>query len=154
MKEIVSELQSLITIYSSRLSGIPEVQFSAKPLPHKWSKKEIIGHMCDSAQNNIRRFITGQYEQGKIIYQQDFWVQASGYQSMPSANVIRLWELLNRQVISILTSMPPASYNKEVDTGHETVSLRSLEWLAADYVRHMKHHLNQIFPGSFNVVYP
>jgi hypothetical protein len=51
-------------------------------------------------------------------------------------------------------NMPAENYSKQCDTGKTEVNLRTLEWLADDYIKHMKHHLNQIISGSFDVIYP
>ncbi|HEY3429983.1 MAG TPA: DinB family protein [Cyclobacteriaceae bacterium] len=155
MDQTVGELRALINEYSSKFHAIHDADFSAKPLPHKWSKKEIIGHLIDSAQNNLRRFIVGQYEAQppNIVYDQDFWVQANGYQNMKKEEVITLWKLINERICDVLSNMPSQNYLKEANTGKTEVQLHSLQWLAGDYIRHMKHHLNQAIPGSFDIVY-
>lgn len=152
MEQIVRELQTIVSEHYRKLNQIPGEAFDAKPLPHTWSKKEIAGHLVDSAQNNLRRFICSQYEASPphIVYEQDFWVSSIGYQSMDRRDVIELWRLTNLQICATLTSMPAGNYSKECHTG----SLRTLQWLAADYVKHLKHHLNQIIPGAFDVIYP
>jgi len=69
MKEIASKLDKVIDKYLPSLRTINDETFHFKPSPTKWSKKEILGHLVDSAQNNIRRFVVGQYdERPKIIY--------------------------------------------------------------------------------------
>jgi hypothetical protein len=155
MKKTIAELDSLIESFSAKINSIPDVDFSAKPLPGKWSKKEVLGHLIDSGQNNLRRFVVGQYEQAppKIVYEQDFWVASNGYQKMEKEAVIRLWKLVNQQISNTLGTMPVGAYMRQCDTGKNEVSLKTLEWLAEDYVKHMKHHLNQIIPGSFDIVY-
>jgi len=149
MQDAIHELRQITADFSALLKGIAESDFSNKPLPDKWSKKEIIGHLIDSAQNNLRRFICAQYESTppKIVYQQNFWVSACQYQHMPSQNVIELWVLINQQIISVLLSMPSEKYSAQC----ETSELRTLEWLAVDYIRHMKHHLNQVIPESLEI---
>jgi hypothetical protein len=154
MKEIIEELNSVVNLFSGKIGGIAENEFSAKPLPHKWSKKEVLGHLIDSAHNNLRRFISGQYEdKPNITYQQDFWVAANGYQDMEKHDLIRMWVLINGRIAKVLGSMPAENYSRNCNTGKEKEQLRSLQWLADDYVKHMKHHLNQIIAGSFNIVY-
>jgi hypothetical protein len=155
MKNIVEELNKLVDTFSLKIGKIPESEFSAKPLPNKWSKKEVVGHLIDSAQNNLRRFLCGQYEKtpSKITYDQDFWVNANGYQQVEKNNIINLWRLTNEQIATVLKNMPQGNYSRSSDTGKEGVKLHSLEWLAQDYVNHMKHHLNQILPGSFDIIY-
>ena len=155
MKAAINELNHIIETFSSTINEIPETEFSAKPLPNKWSKKEVLGHLIDSAQNNLRRFIVGQYADTppNIVYDQDFWVTANGYQAMKKEDIITLWKLINQRIAGTLANMPSEYYARECNTGKQTAELHSLKWLAEDYVKHMKHHLNQIIAGSFDVVY-
>ena len=155
MEATISELNNIISDYSVKISAISEQAFSAKPSSNKWSKKEVLGHLIDSAQNNLRRFICGQYEAKppKIAYEQDFWVKANDYQSKPTADVIALWKLVNEQLCSVLATMPSSNYTLSCDTGKQTEQLRSLLWLAEDYVKHLKHHINQIIPSSYDIIY-
>jgi hypothetical protein len=155
MKKIIEELNGLLDTFTMKIKAIPEAEFSAKPLTHKWSKKEVVGHLIDSAQNNLRRFVCAQYEKtpSKITYDQDFWVNANGYQEMEKETVINLWRLINERIAAVLRNMKPENYSRSSDTGKEGVQLHSLEWLAEDYVNHMKHHLNQVLPGSFDIIY-
>src|SRR6478736_1999028 len=136
MKATINELNKIVNEYSLRISTISDQEFSAKPLPNKWSKKEVVGHLIDSAQNNLRRFICGQYEPmpPKIVYDQDFWVIANGYKDMSSEDVINLWRLINQRIAAVLINMPAENRGKL----SETSGLHSLEWLAVDYVKHMK----------------
>src|SRR4051812_22851081 len=156
MKATATELSKIVSDYSLKISVISEKEFSAKPLANKWSKKEMLGHLIDSAQNNLRRFVCGQYEETppKIVYDQDYWVKAINYQQTDGKEVIATWKQINNRVATILETMPASSYTKECDTGKNSVSLHSLEWLAVDYVKHLKHHLNQIIPNSFDIIYP
>ena len=155
MKNTAEELRRIVETFSSTIIGIAEKEFSAKPLPHKWSRKEVLGHLIDSAHNNLRRFICAQYEKTppKITYDQDFWVVANGYQKMEKDDVIKMWKLINQRVAETLANMPAENHSRLCDTGKDTQNLHPLKWLAEDYVQHMKHHLNQILPGSFDIVY-
>ena len=155
MEKVISELSGLVIEYVKKFNAINDSDFSSKPLPNKWSKKEVVGHLIDSAQNNLRRFIVSQYESQppNIVYDQDFWVKANGYQQMKKEETIALWRLMNERICDVLRSMPESNYEKESNTGNTEIQLHTLHWLAEDYVKHMKHHLNQIIPGSFNIVY-
>jgi hypothetical protein len=83
------------------------------------------------------------------VYAQDFWVNANDYQHMKKEDVIQFWRLMNNQICTVLEKMPQQNYSKQVVTGEP----KTLQWLAEDYVRHMKHHMNQIVPGSFEIIY-
>lgn len=155
MESVTPELRRIIREFSEKFNRIPDAEFSAKPLPNKWSKKEVVGHLVDSGLNNIRRFICGQYESNpNIVYDQDFWVKVNDYQNVPQQDVVAEWKLVNERICSVLTTMPPENYSRTCNTGKQTEQLHTLEWLAIDYVKHMKHHINQIIPKSFEVSYP
>jgi hypothetical protein len=155
MQIIIQEIREIVQDYSKKIGSISNENLVAKPIPTKWSKIEVLGHLTDSAQNNLRRFVCGQYESTPpwIVYDQDFWVNSNNYKSASKEHVIQLWSLLNERICYILKTMPPANYDKECNTGKEKPQLHSLKWLAEDYVKHLKHHLNQIIPGSFDIVY-
>jgi DinB superfamily len=143
IQEISGHLQEIIASYSSRLESVSEDLYASKPRPEKWSRKEILGHLLDSAQNNIRRFVVGQYEEiPKIIYKQDLWVSISNYQDYPVKDMITLWVLLNKHICRILgnTSLEKAKRKCETNDG----AVHSIEWLAMDYNRHLLHHLHQV----------
>lgn len=156
MKNTIQELKEIVSAYTQKISAISDAEFSAKALPNKWSKKEVLGHLVDSAQNNLRRFICSQYEStpSHIMHDQDFWVKANGYAQASKDDVIKLWRLSNDQIGRILEAVPAPDYQRTSDTGKEAPQLRTIEWLAKDYVKHMKHHLNQIIPKAFDITYP
>ena len=155
MEAVVRELEQIVEEYSDKFCSISEADFIAKPNPAKWSRQEVVGHLIDSAQNNLRRFVVGQYDhQPKIVYAQDFWVKAADYQNQKKEHVITLWRLINLQICAVLAAMPKENYSKVCNTGRDTPSLHTIEWLAPDYVKHLKHHINQVIAKSFDVVYP
>lgn len=150
MKSTAAELKKIINLHLINLKDIPEEEYSFKPSPAKWSKKEILGHLIDSAQSNIRRFVMAQYEDNPAIrYNQDKWVAIANYQQWDTADIINLWYLLNKQVCYILQNTPSAMYQRT----SLTEALHSIEWLAADYVKHLRHHLHVIL-NLQQVAYP
>jgi hypothetical protein len=142
MQPTILNLEKIIHIYSPRLAAVPDLVYAEKPRPDKWSKKEILGHLVDSALNNIRRFIVAQYEDCPTIgYAQDAWVACSDYQHYAIGDLIMLWTLLNRHIVVILRQMSGAAAQRLCSMGGQP---QSLEWVAADYCNHLLHHLHQI----------
>ena len=141
MQTIIEELEQIITDYSSKLNKLPEEDLAYKPSPVKWSGKEYLGHLIDSAQNNIRRFVVAQHQDKPfIVYEQEKWVEAANYQNYPSKDLIDLWILLNKHMVIILKNIPGKDLDREV----ETQEIHSIKWLAADYNKHLLHHLHQV----------
>lgn len=150
MRSTATELEKTINLHFEALKNISEDEYSFKPSPAKWSKKEILGHLIDSAQSNIRRFVVAQYEEEPtIIYQQDKWVAINHYQQWDTAAIIDLWYALNKQVCQILLHTPESMYQRTclAEDRH------SIEWLAADYLKHLLHHLYIILDLE-EVAYP
>jgi hypothetical protein len=150
MKQIAEALKQIVHEYAPKLEAYAGSDFTHKPAPGKWSKQELLGHLIDSGHNNLRRFVVTQYEENPhVVYDQDFWVSVNGYQHMVKDEVILLWTLVNERICEVLNSMPEANYLKECNTGKSINEFHSLQWLAADYVKHLKYHMNQVLPGSF-----
>lgn len=143
MQATIEHLEKIIQNYYRRLESISEEEYARKLRPDKWSKKEIVGHLIDSAQNNIRRFIVAQYEDlPRIGYEQDPWVSLSDYQHAPSGELVILWRLLNRHICRILAGIgPDAALRKCIMANGKEYTI---EWMAADYCNHLLHHLHQV----------
>lgn len=143
MQATVNHLKQIVSNYSRRLKALPEESYAAKPRQEKWSKKEILGHLIDSAQNNIRRFVVAQYEDSPIIsYDQDKWVEIADYQHSPIQDLVTLWALLNKHICRILSHTSAKAAQRICRTPDSEA--RTIEWLAADYCAHLLHHLHQI----------
>ena len=141
MELIAKDLQAIISHYHPALKSQDEFGLAHKPSPAKWSKKEIIGHLIDSAQSNIRRFIAAQYEENPtIVYNQEKSVIIAGYQHWNSNDLIDLWYLLNRQICEILKNTSSETAQRQC----WTEELHTIEWLAHDYLKHLKHHMHQV----------
>jgi hypothetical protein len=145
MKETVIELGLILRKYETRLRHLDEDEFSEKPSPEKWSRKEELGHLIDSAHNNLRRFIVAQYAWSpKITYDQDAWVRIGGYQTMKAHDLIALWYSLNMQIFEVLKKMPEENHGKFCDVGKDKEEIHTISWLARDYLRHLLHHMHHI----------
>ncbi|WRU96739.1 hypothetical protein RYX51_06580 [Priestia filamentosa] len=63
MQNVVESIHHWIKRLPEEYNSMSEEEISNRPSQNKWSKKEILGHLCDSAINNIERFIKIQYEE-------------------------------------------------------------------------------------------
>jgi DinB superfamily len=141
MQSTAFELEAIVDQHTAALHAMLKEKLAYKPSPSKWSKKEILGHMIDSAQNNIRRVVVAQYEESPaIVYKQDNWVVISNYQNYDTTDLINIWHLLNKHLAVILKNTSAEMMQHKC----QTESLHTLEWIAQDYVKHLRHHLHQV----------
>lgn len=129
---------------------------SATPIaPGKWSPREIIGHLIDSASNNHQRFVRGQLQEDLVFpgYAQEDWVRIGAYAHAPWEDLLTLWRSFNLQIARVMEAMPDdirmrprASHNFEsLGVRLQLGQVARLDDVMTGYVAHLKHHLSQIF---------
>lgn len=140
--KVIEGLQKSLEEVPEYFNQFSEAEINYKPDPQKWSKKEILGHLCDSCLNNLHRLIRVQYEDKPfVIYNQDDWVRAQGYQSMTGNEIVDLWKILNHQLICVILRFPENKLECIIDIGNEVTA----KFVIIDYLVHHQHHLKQIF---------
>jgi hypothetical protein len=142
---------------ADRLSAISGDDASRRPAAGKWSAKEIIGHLIDSASNNHGRFVRAQLRDDLVFegYDQDAWVRVQRYQTRAWPDLVRLWQTYNHHIANLMESAdeealerPRARHNLH-QLGWRPIpesAPATLAWFMRDYVGHLEHHLRQIFP--------
>ena len=144
----IERFDYLLNTIPAKLSAIAAEEMEYKPAPEKWSKKEILGHLLDSAANNQQRFVRIPFEETpRIKYDQNNWVKYSYYTHIPTQHMIELWQLHNRQLWYIMKNTPPELLERS--SLANTDELLTLGFLMDDYVDHMEHHLRQILPNGY-----
>lgn len=139
------------------LRALSDERGSRKPAPGKWCRKEIIGHLLDSANNNLGRFIRLQATDHLLFepYAQEEWVRASGYADADWADLVELWARYNLHIARVMDLVPddarfrPRKEHRPLGSTYAPLpadSIPTLDWLMRDYVEHLKHHLRQIAP--------
>lgn len=142
IKEAINNILLSCNTFPAQLRSISAIEFNYKPA-NKWSKKEIVGHLIDSAVVNLQRLIRGQVENSpQIYYDQDNWVAVQRYQEYKDEELIVLWESLNRHLVHVITHIPASDLSR-------TCLMRNgealtLQFLADDYYAHLQHHAQQI----------
>ena len=141
--ECLNRLEFLLECIPGLLGQLTEEGFTHRISPEKWSKKEILGHLIDSAANNHQRFVRAQFEESPFIrYDQHAWNKHGFYSKRKTADLIRFWTEYNRFLLELLRHMPQNAINKQCRTGE--TEIHRLEFLIDDYVKHMENHLRQL----------
>lgn len=155
MMAIARELRLAVDGASERLVTIPEDKASHAVAPGKWSPKEIIGHLVDSASNNHGRFVRAQLTDDLFFpgYDQEAWVRVQQYSRASWIDLLALWRGFNHHIATIVEHIPSDIASRQ-RTHHnlDQIAWKSvatdkpvtLEYFVRDYVAHLKHHLSQI----------
>ncbi|MBF8294259.1 MAG: DinB superfamily protein [Bacteroidetes bacterium] len=144
MQNSLKEFESLLSMALPLLQSISESESSIRPASDKWSKKEILGHLIDSASNNHQRFVRAQLSSEIRLpeYEQERWVRAQSYETESWENIVELWKSFNLHLLHVAAKIPVDKANSLCFIGeNEPVTL---EFLFSGYVDHVKHHLQQI----------
>lgn len=145
-KQVIERLHLHIENVPVKFMSIPQPARLQHPAPGKWSSQEILGHLIDSAINNLRRFTEIQFlpQPFTVVgYKQENLVVVNNYQQLPAGHLLSLWQQLNRQIIYVIENIPAEKLSTPVII--PPAKNETLQWLIVDYVDHMEHHLRQIF---------
>jgi hypothetical protein len=142
--DAASELHRVLATVPARLSAISEADASVPRIQGKWSRKQILGHLIDSAANNHHRFVRAQIEKSLEMpgYEQNGWMATQSYQKRSWSDLVTLWTAYNQHMLHLMVTTPAEHLNIPCKIGGDVSG--PLEFLMIDYVAHMEHHLNQI----------
>jgi hypothetical protein len=140
---------------SARLLSLTDAEAGERRGEGKWSPKEVIGHLIDSASNNHQRFVRAQFQKEFVFpgYAQEDWVRVQAYDKAPWPLLVHLWRAYNLYLAHVMSHTPEGERLREwsrhnlYEIGFAPVSPdepATLEHLMRDYVGHLKHHLRQI----------
>ncbi len=145
----MKQLETYIESFPIKMKQFSSEELLTRPAPGKWSTQEILGHLIDSAINNLKRFTEIQFLSQPytvISYMQNDLVIVNDYQNLPLQHLLNLWQALNRQIVLVVKNIPIEKLEYPVDPQYENNELKTLSWIICDYVAHMQHHFRQIFP--------
>ncbi len=153
--DAADELTASVRSTAARLRRVADADAAQRPAPGKWSAKEIVGHLVDSASNNHQRFVRARWQDDLVFlpYDQDAWISAQDYQSAPWSQLVDLWENYNLHLARVMRSVGDEVRRRE----HVRHNLDRLAWkpipsgqpatlddFMGDYVGHLQHHVRQI----------
>ena len=161
MQDYVTRLMKVVETATPLLMTIEDEASARQPAPNKWSAREIVGHLIDSASNNHQRFVRAQFTDDLIFpgYEQDRWVDVQHYRDAPWRELVTLWAAFNRHIARVMAAVPNEARTKprRKHTLHQLASQpipedtpATLDYFMRDYVGHLEHHLKQILGSEWS----
>jgi DinB superfamily len=148
MYEVAQNIREIVAKVAPLLRAMPMYRVSDKPKLEKWSHKEIIGHLVDSACNNQQKFVRtmAQPHLDFVGYEQNHWVEAQHYQRMDWRVLVDFWASYNLHIAHIIAHVEISKLSHTISiNGSEKFTLR---FIMSDYAQHLTHHLKQILPDA------
>lgn len=149
----LGEFRSTLDEAEVRLAELSDDRAGRPAVAGKWSAKQVLGHLVDSAANNHPRFVRAQLEDDLVFddYAQEDWVRLQGYEKEEWGQLCRLFLAYNRHLLHAVAQIPeePRRRARERHSMHRMLpeaEPATLEFLIRDYLGHLRHHLAQIFP--------
>lgn len=143
-KAFLQNLNEVVSSAHIALQSMPKNEQELTLKPNGWTKKQILGHLCDSAFNNYHRFVCIQFMSSPFkvsTYQQESWVKIGAYNNRDWNELLQLWYSLNTSIYQILYRVGADSFNLPI-TGD--TSVHNFQELIEDYKAHLVHHLSQL----------
>lgn len=139
----VCSYKALVDSFHDMIVNVPEKIAGIKLAADKWSLKEIIGHLIDSASNNHQRFVRLQFDDLLNFppYDGELWVKTQKYHDMNWSRIVLLWHNYNCMLINIIGCIESGSLSNVWVKGEDEVI--TLEALIVAYYRHMEVHIKQ-----------
>lgn len=112
--------------------------------------KQVLGHMADSASNNLHRIVHLQYQDSPLTFpnyasngNNDRWISIQNYQNENWEDLIRYWKYSHLHLIHVIENVDREKLDNEWISGsaHGNVSLQEM---ITDFLRHFQLHLAEI----------
>jgi hypothetical protein len=144
MLDLSENLLQAIESAEPRLRVLSDSESAGPILPGGWSRKEVIGHLIDSASNNHQRFVRAAIQPSLEFpgYEQDANSRVQAVKEAEWSLLVTLWTAYNRYLAHVIAHLPAEKLETPCRIGNgEVVTLR---FLTTDYLSHLLHHLRQI----------
>jgi hypothetical protein len=138
--ELSERLDGVIRAAVSWLVTLSDEDASVPEREGKWSAKEVVGHLTDSAVNNLARMVRMQGPDPLAFagYEQEAWVRRQDYREREWSAVLGLWFALNEHVVWMVRHIERDLLANE---GMIEGDRLTLGYLIEDYIAHMQHHM-------------
>jgi hypothetical protein len=138
------DIQSFLTEQLPRfvrfLGDMPESLGAHRYAPHKWSVKEVLGHVCDTERimsYRALRFARGD-ETPLEGFDENLYAPAAGAGARTMTDLTDEFGDIRRATLALFRGLPPEAWLREGNANGAPATVRGLAWVIAG---HVEHHL-------------
>jgi hypothetical protein len=143
-RSLSAELLQTVDSAEGLLRQVSTDESGGPVLAGGWSRRQVIGHLIDSASNNHQRFVRASLQDSLDFpgYDQNGWSRVQSVEEADWPLLVALWANYNRFLAHVIAHLPADKLNVTVRIGQNDPV--TLQFLAEDYLRHLLHHLRQM----------
>ena len=146
---IVMEILQKVESWETKFSTLPDAVISERRNVQNRTIRQILGHLADSASNNIHRIVHLQHRESPLDFpnyasegNNDRWMAIQNYQEEEWYRVIQYWKYTNLHLVHVIGNIDPAKLEQAwIASPGRNIPLRVM---VTDYVRHLNLHLDEI----------
>src|SRR5271169_4362015 len=119
MKELSEKLVRAVQSAEEKLRQVSEAESGAPALKGGWSRRQVIGHLIDSASNNHQRFVRASLGDSLEFpgYDPNGWARVQVPEEADWVLLVALWANYNRYLAHVIAHLPPAKLDVPVRIG-------------------------------------
>ncbi len=143
-EQLADDFSARLASAEADLRVITEVEAAEPYKPNVWTRKQVLGHLVDSAINNHVRFVmaTLDDEYAGPAYHAQGWVDLHDYANILWSELLEIWKAHNVLLTRVVRQVPEEKLTAECRIGDDKpVTLR---YLIEDYLHHMEEHITEI----------
>jgi hypothetical protein len=146
---VTQEILSLIAEWEEKLPEVSGEILASRRNKQNRTIKQILGHLIDSASNNVHRIVHLQYRESPMEFpnyasegNNDRWIAIQDYQDESWTQLISLWKYMNLHLVHVVRNIRPDKLSNVwiAGVGRQI----SLQEMVHDYLRHLRLHLDEI----------
>lgn len=147
------ELRDVLKTTVPMLERMSDAEASKPYAPGKWTRKQLISHLIDSASNNHQRFTRATFAGSLKFpgYEQDKLTQLQAPNELDWKTLAQLWSSYNTFLAHLIDRLPASAAETPCEIGGDISG--TLSYIVADYVEHLKHHVNQVTGQKLSSAY-
>jgi hypothetical protein len=146
---VIKGIESLLQEWEPRLSELSEETITSRKNKQNRTIRQILGHMIDSASNNLHRIVHLQYQSSPFTFpnyasygNNDRWIAIQNYQEEDITILIPLWKYLHLHLIHVIRNIDREKLENQWKAD-ERVFI-NLKDMVVDFLRHFELHLSEI----------